>query len=63
MKYARLELRTFSGERPVRAQRSARFAALMLSLLPVGLGVVWSLFDDQHLCWHDRLSKTYPRKA
>jgi hypothetical protein len=63
MKYARLELRTFAGQKPARAQRSARMAGLLLSLLPAGLGVLWSLFDEQHLCWHDRLSKTYPRKA
>jgi hypothetical protein len=28
----------------------------------MGLGVVWALFDDAHLTWHDRLSKTYLRK-
>jgi hypothetical protein len=37
-------------------------AALLLSVLPIGLGVLWALFDEQHLCWHDRLSKTYPHK-
>jgi uncharacterized RDD family membrane protein YckC len=63
MKYARLELRTFAGQRPARAQRSARMAGLLLSLIPAGLGVAWSIFDEQHLCWHDRLSRTYPRKA
>jgi uncharacterized RDD family membrane protein YckC len=62
MKYANLEIRTFSGEKPTRAQRCGRLAALLVSLLPVGLGVMWSLFDDQHLCWHDRLSGTYPRR-
>jgi hypothetical protein len=36
--------------------------ALLLSVLPLGLGVAWALFDDDHLCWHDRLSKTYLRK-
>jgi len=63
MKYARLELRTFAGQKPARAQRLVRMAVLLLSLLPAGLGVLWSLFDEQHLCWHDRLSRTYPRKA
>jgi hypothetical protein len=37
--------------------------ALLLSVLPVGLGAAWLLFDDDHLCWHDRLSKTYLRKG
>jgi len=62
MKYACLEFRTFSGERPARAERLLRLGALLLSILPLGLGVVWALFDKQHLCWHDRLSATYPRK-
>jgi uncharacterized RDD family membrane protein YckC len=63
MKYARLELRTLGGEKPNLKQRSGRLAAMLLSLLPVGLGAVLALFDEQHLCWHDRLSGTYPRKA
>jgi hypothetical protein len=33
-----------------------------VSLLPVGLGMVWSVFDEDHLSWHDRLSETYLRK-
>jgi len=44
-----------------RAQLRRRLGALLLSLIPVGLGIVWSLFDDDRLCWHDRLSKTYLR--
>jgi len=24
--------------------------------------MIWALFDEQHLCWHDRLSSTYLRK-
>jgi len=31
-------------------------------VLPLGLGFVWALFDDESLAWHDRLSKTYLRK-
>lgn len=63
MKYAQLRLSTFTGENPTRAQRCVRVPALLLSLLPVGLGVVWALFDEQHLCWHDRLSGTYLRRG
>jgi uncharacterized RDD family membrane protein YckC len=37
--------------------------ALLLSLLPLGLGVAWALFDDDRLSWHDRLSKTYLRRC
>lgn len=63
MKYARIELRTFAGQRPARARRCARMAALLLSVLPAGLGILWALFDARRLCWHDHISGTYPRKA
>lgn len=61
MKYARLALCTFDGGIPTRAQRLARLAALLLSILPVGLGFAWAIFDDQQLTWHDRISRTYLR--
>ena len=63
MKYAHLSLRTFGGEKPTRAQRWGRLGALFLSLLPMGLGVAWAIFDEEHLSWHDRLSGTYPRRC
>ena len=62
MKYAGIELNTFSGYTTTRGQRWGRLLALLLSVLPLGLGVVWALFDDEHLTWHDRLSRTYLRK-
>lgn len=62
MKYAHVSLCTFDGQIPTRAQRCGRLGALLLSLLPLGLGVAWALFDEGHLSWHDRLSKTYLRK-
>ena len=61
MRYARLELATFDGGVPTRRQRWIRLAAVALSILPVGLGFAWAIFDDQHLTWHDRFSKTYLR--
>lgn len=61
MKYARLALCTFEGGTPTRAQRYARLAALLLSILPMGLGFAWAIFDDQNLTWHDRISRTYLR--
>ncbi|MDR3751206.1 MAG: RDD family protein [Terracidiphilus sp.] len=63
MKYARISLCTFSDKSPNCAQRCGRLGALLLSLLPVGLGVVWALFDEDHLSWHDRISRTYVRKC
>ena len=39
-------------------QASLRYAASLLSLVLVGLGFVWALFDKDKLALHDRLSKT-----
>ncbi len=63
MMYARIGLRTFGGESPTRARRWGRLGAMLLSLLPVGLGVVWGIFDEDHLSWHDRLSGTYLQRC
>jgi len=35
-----------------------RFVVAPLAWLPCGLGVLWILFDREHLAWHDRLSGT-----
>lgn len=63
MKYANLQIRTFAGHVPTRPERLRRMATLLLSLVPLGLGAIWALFDEQHLCWHDRLSGTYLRQG
>ncbi len=63
MKYAGIGLCTFDDQSPTRAQLRRRLGAMALSLLPVGLGLVWSIFDDDHLSWHDRYSQTYLRKC
>jgi uncharacterized RDD family membrane protein YckC len=63
MKYAGISLCGFDDQIPTGAQRLGRMGALLLSLLPVGLGVGWAIFDEDHLGWHDRLSRTYLRKG
>lgn len=62
-RYAGIALCTFDGQSPTRAQRLRRLVALLLSVLPLGLGVMWAVFDEDHLSWHDRLSQTYLRKS
>jgi uncharacterized RDD family membrane protein YckC len=62
MNLAGISLCTFDGQIPTRDQLRSRLGALLLSLVPVGLGVAWALFDEDRLCWHDRLSKTYLRQ-
>ncbi len=61
MRYAQLSLCTFDEEVPTAAQVKERMKAMLISVLPAGLGVVWSIFDEDQMSWHDRLSKTYLR--
>ena len=61
MWYAGIGLCTIDGYVPTREQRWRRLLALPLSVLPLGLGLAWSLFDEDRLTWHDRLSGTYLR--
>jgi len=63
MRYAQLSLCTFDDQVPSLAQRGSRLGGLLLSVLPLGLGLAWGLFDEEHLSWHDRLSQTYQRKC
>lgn len=63
MRYTGISLCTFDGQIPTRAQLRRRLAALLLSLLPVGFGLFWALFDEDRLSWHDRLSRTYQRQG
>ncbi len=62
MMYAGIGLCTFDNHSPTRGKLRRRLGAITLSLLPVGLGLVWSLFDEDHLSWHDRFSHTYLRR-
>ena len=61
MRYAQLSLCTFDEQTPTSAQIKARLKAMLISVLPVGLGMLWSIFDEDQMSWHDRLSKTYLR--
>jgi len=63
MRCACISFCTFDGQIPTRKQLRGRLGALLLSIVPVGLGIAWALFDDDHLCWHDRLSRTYLRRC
>jgi hypothetical protein len=47
---------------PTHQELRERLGAMAVSLLPVGLGLVWSVFDEDHLSWHDRISRTYLRR-
>ena len=60
-----LQLETADGGTPSVAAASLRFFATIISLVPLGLGFLWQLWDRENLTWHDRISRTrivyYPR--
>jgi uncharacterized RDD family membrane protein YckC len=60
MRWARLTLVDFDGQRPRRKQRLYRLASGILSLLAAGIGLLWALVDEETLTWHDHISKTFP---
>jgi uncharacterized RDD family membrane protein YckC len=61
MRYARIGLCTFSDDNPTREAMRRRIFALALSATPFGIGLVWSLLDEDRLSWHDRISRMYQR--
>ena len=61
MRYARIGLCTFEDENPTRSALRRRIVAMLLSACPLGLGFAWACFDDDGLCWHDRISRMYQR--
>jgi uncharacterized RDD family membrane protein YckC len=64
LKLAKLELQRFDGDPVPRGTRRWRVLASMLSGVSLGLGYAWCLLDEDQLCWHDRITRTYmaPRK-
>jgi uncharacterized RDD family membrane protein YckC len=59
MKMAGLRLNTFQGKVPGWSDRRLRALMLVLSCASLGLGFAWALVDEDQLCWHDRISRTY----
>jgi uncharacterized RDD family membrane protein YckC len=60
MKWTRLALVNFDGQRPTRTQRMHRLASGALSFCAAGLGFLWALVDEETLTWHDHISRTFP---
>ena len=59
-RWTHLRLVNFDGQRPTRTQRFYRLASALLSFLAAGIGLLWSLVDEETLTWHDHISKTFP---
>jgi uncharacterized RDD family membrane protein YckC len=63
MKWTQLRLLNFDGRKPAVRQRLWRVLGTFLSLLAGGMGLIWALFDEENLTWHDHISKTFPTPA
>ena len=59
MHLAQLRLATFDGRVTDRHIRRFRALAMFLSCASAGLGFAWAFVDEDTLCWHDRISRTY----
>lgn len=62
LQLAGLRLLNVDGRVPGRRARFLRLAGGVVSLLPAGLGLLWSLFDEERLAWHDHISGTFPTR-
>jgi RDD family len=59
LKLAKLELHRFDGRAVPRNIRRWRVLASLLSGLSLAIGYAWCLLDEDQLCWHDRITRTY----
>jgi uncharacterized RDD family membrane protein YckC len=59
LRVARLRLTRFDGTPVPRNLRRWRVATSLLSGFSLALGYAWCFFDEDELCWHDRITRTY----
>ena len=59
LKLARLQLNRFDGSPVPRSLRRWRVLTSVMSGVSLGLGYAWCFFDEDQLCWHDRITRTY----
>ena len=55
-----IRLSTFDGRMPEWKQRASRARFMFISMASVMLGFLWAMVDEDMLCWHDRISRTFP---
>jgi len=59
LKAAKLQLSRFDGSPVSRRLRRWRVLVSVLSAISFGMGYAWCLVDEDALCWHDRITRTY----
>ena len=60
VQWSGMRLLDFDGRIPSRQARMRRIAGGFLSVISAGLGVIWAIFDEERLTWHDHMSNTFP---
>jgi len=59
MMLCRLRVLSFDGSMPTSRQMVWRSFGYLVSAGTCFLGFLWALWDEDHLCWQDRISRTY----
>ncbi len=59
MMLRRLRVASFDGAMPTSRQMAWRSFGYLISAGTCFLGFIWALWDDDQLCWQDRISQTY----
>jgi uncharacterized RDD family membrane protein YckC len=62
LQWSGLALLNFDGFRPTRKARFYRLGGGIVSGLSAGIGLLWSLLDEERLTWHDYMSGTFPTR-
>jgi uncharacterized RDD family membrane protein YckC len=55
----KLQLQRFDGSLTTRSLRRWRVLGSVLSAISLGMGYAWQFLDEDALCWHERITKTY----
>jgi uncharacterized RDD family membrane protein YckC len=63
LRAAKLRLARFDGSPLNRRRRRWRVLASFLAAFSAGLGYLWCFVDQDGLCWHDRITRTYVQTA
>ena len=60
VRWTGLRILDFDGRTPTRRQRWYRLLGGCVGAISGGIGLVWAVFDEERLTWHDHMSKTFP---
>jgi uncharacterized RDD family membrane protein YckC len=59
LRAARLRISRFDGGSVSRRVRRLRVLCSLLSGVSLGMGYAWQFLDEDSLCWHERVTRTY----